>query len=536
MDTLTGGSRPKGMPHVISRKSRAALAAAALSSLALGAMAPAAADAAGTRTTFLLSRSFDGGFPDGPSRNPAVSHDQRIARLMAFDSDATNIVPGDVNGHTDVFVVNRAAPWGQDGTEWNIGTTQLVSVGMNGEPANGPSYRPALDGDAHHVPHCVAFVSEASNLVPGDTNGVADAFVRDLRTNTTVRVSVGPNGEQANGPTTEVTIDGACERAAFTSQATNLALTGKARKGWGSARTAQGNGLKQVYVHILSGTGHDRGFTGLTFLASANRAGRPANADASEPAFARNGKSVVFSSRASNLAPGDGNGQSDVFERTFTRKFVNGTQTLRFDTILVSTSTNGRTAGNGASSNPDVSDDGNFVAFQTTASNIFPGDGNGAQDVVEMDLDGRLRRRLPPTCSAVGGGRAVCPVSRSKATSLGNGDSANPSISGAGEFVLFDSDATNLKESSSIRDDANGVRDLFLWNRPTGNVSLESRSAPLRPGEKGGYLNVASERPATSSRGNYVAFTSKGTEIDAVLRAPGQLAHDLVYVRYLGTK
>jgi hypothetical protein len=349
-------------------------------------------------------------------------------------------------------------------------------------------------------------------------------------------VSVGPNGEQANGPTTEVSIDGACERVAFTSQATNLALTGKARKGWGSARTAQGNGLKQVYVHVLSGTGQDRGFAGLTFLASANRAGQPANADASEPAFARNGKAVVFSSRASNLAPGDGNGQTDVFERTFTRKFVKGAQTLRFNTILVSTSSNGRTSANGSSSNPDASDDGNFVAFQTTASNILPGDSNGAQDIVEMDLGGQLRRHLPPTCSRIGGGRVVCPPSRSKATSLGNGDSANPSISGAGEFVLFDSDATNLKESNSIRDDANGVRDLFLWNRPTGNVSLESRSAPLAPGEKGAYLSVASEKPATSSRGNYVAFTSKGTEIDAVLRAPGQLAYDLVYVRYLGTK
>lgn len=521
---------------MISRKSRAALTAAALSSLALGAAVPAVADAAGTRTTFLLSRSADGGFPNGPSRNPAVSHDQRIARLMAFESDASNIVPGDVNGQTDVFVVNRAGPWGQDGTEWNIGSTQLVSVGMNGEPANGPSTLPSLDGDARHQPHCVAFISAASNLVPGDTNGVPDAFVRDLRTNTTTRVSVGPNGEQANGPTTEVSIDGACERVAFTSQATNLALTGKARRGWGSARTAQGNGLKQVYVHILSGTGQDRGFTGLTFLASASRSGTPANADASEPAFARAGKAVVFSSRASNLTPGDGNGQLDVFERTFTRKFVKGAQTLRFDTILVSTSSNGRTSGNGSSSNPDVSDDGNFVAFQTTASNILPGDSNGAQDIVEMDLDGDLRRKLPPTCSRIGAGRVVCPPSRSKATSLGNGDSANPTISGAGEFVLFDSDATNLKESNSIRDDANGVRDMFLWNRPTGNVSLESRSAPLAPGEKGGYLNVASEKPATSSRGNYVAFTSKGTEIDAVLRAPGQLAYDLVYVRYLGTK
>lgn len=507
--------------------------------VALSAAVPAVADAAGVRTTFLLSRSATGGYPDGPSRNPTVSHDQRIARLMAYESDATNILPGDTNGTTDIFVVQRAQPWGTNGTMWNVGPTSLVSVGASGEPANGPSTLPSLDGDANHDPHCVAFISAASNLVPNDTNGVADAFVRDLRTNTTTRVSVGSGGEQANGPTTEVSIDGACERVAFTSSATNLALTKTARAGWQSARTAQGNGLKQVYVHILSGQGADASFAGMTFLASAGKSGAAANADAIEPAFARAGKAVVFSTRASNLTGGDGNGQSDVYERTFTRQFAhtgngNGNQSLKFDTVLVSTSTNGRTAGNGASSNPDVSDDGNFVAFQTTASDIIPGDANGGtQDVVEMDLDGDLARHLPPTCSKVGGGRVLCVASKSKATAQGNAESSNPTITGAGEFVLFDSIATNLKESSGIKDDSNGVRDMFLWNRPTGNVSLESRSSNPPGAVKGNYLDVASEKPATSSRGNYVAFVSQGTAIDLPL-GPGPGGMDLVYVRYLG--
>lgn len=498
----------------------------------LSALVPAAADAAGTRTTFLLSKSATGGYPDGPSRNPAISHDQRIARLMAYESDATNILPGDANGTTDVFVVQRAQPWGVNGTPWNVGPTILASVGAGGEPANGPSSLPSLDGDANHDPHCVAFISSASNLVADDTNGQPDAFVRDLRTNTTTRVSVGSNGEQANGPTSEVSIDGACERVAFTSQATNLALTKTARAGWKTARTAQGNGLKQVYVHVLAGSGSDAGFAGMTFLASASKSGAAANADAIEPAFARAGKAVVFSSRASNLTGGDGNGQSDVFERTFSRDFANSVQRLKFDTILVSTSSNGRTAGNGSSSNPDVSDDGNFVAFQTTASDIIPGDSNGAQDIVEMDLSGDLARHLPPTC-ATAAKRVVCAASKSKATSLGNAESSNPTITGAGEFVLFDSAATNLKESSSIKDDANGQRDMFLWNRPTGNVSLESRSSPPPGAVKGNYLDVASERPATSSRGNYVGFVSQGTAIDLPL-GPGAGGTDLVYVRYLG--
>jgi hypothetical protein len=525
----------------------AVLIGATLTSVALGAALPAVSAAQGTfpRTTFLLSRSAAGGFPDGPSRNPAVSHDQRIARLMAYESDATNIVAGDTNGQTDVFVVQRAQPWGDNGTPWSIGPTTIASVGTQGEPANGPSSLPSLDGDAHHNPHCVAFISSASNLVADDTNGVSDAFVRDLTTGVTQRVSVNSNGEQGNGPTTEVSIDGACERVAFTSAATNLALTATTRAAWSTAKTAQAGGSRQVYVRIINGTGADAAFKGLTFLASASTKGAAANAEAYEPAFARAGKAVVFTSRASNLAPRDGNGNTDVFERTFTRTFAHtgngrGVQAFSFATKLVSAGSSGA-AGNGASSHPDVSDDGNFVAFETTASDILPGDSNGTSDVVEMDLNGQLRKNLPYSCTAVSGGRDVCWVSKSKATSIGNGPSNNPTISGAGEFVLFDSDATNLRESQSVKEDANGVRDMFLWNRPTGNVSLESRAAPAAEGQKGDYLSVASQAPATSSRGNYVGFTSKGVTIDTplVVNLGGVTpdpVNDLVYVRYLGEK
>jgi TolB protein len=523
---------------------RGVLIGAVLSSVALSAVVPAVAGAAGTRTTFLLSRSAAGGFPDGPSRNPAVSHDQRIASLMAYESDATNITVGDANGQTDVFVVQRAQPWGENGTPWNIGPTTIASIGTNGEPANGASTLPSLDGDAHHAPHCVAFVSSASNLVADDTNGVPDAFVRDLTTGVTQRVSVNSNGEQANGPSTEVSIDGSCERVAFTSSATNLALTATKRLAWRSAQTAQAAGSRQVYVHIINASAADAAFKGLTFLASASTKGAAANAEAYEPAFARAGKAVVFTSRASNLAPRDGNGNTDVFERTFVRKFKHvgngkGVQAFKFATKLVSANAAG-SAGNGASSHPDVSDDGNFVAFETTASDILPGDSNGTSDIVEMDLNGQLRKNLPFSCSMVAGGRDVCWVSKSKATSISNGASNNPTISGAGEFVLFDSDATNLRESQSIREDSNGVRDMFLWNRPTGNVSLESRAAPAVAGLKGDYLNVASQAPATSSRGNYVGFVSKGTSIDVPLVANlgggADPTNDLVYVRYLGEK
>jgi hypothetical protein len=496
------------------RPSHALLALLAAALLAFPATSMAGADS--LRTTFLLSRAADGGLPNGPSRNAAVSHDQRIARVMAYESDASNIVGGDSNGLTDVFVVFRAGPWGSSGTPWQIGQTKIASTGLGGQPANGRSYRPALDGDSHNAPKCVAFISDASNLVPGDTNGKADAFVHYLYSGKTVRVSVDSRGKQANGSSYEVSVDGDCERVAFTSDATNLALRKGGNRAWQTAKTSQSRaGVKQVYVRVLNGKRHDKGFKGMTFLASASNSGRAGNNHSWGPYFARAGKAVVFSSLASNLTGGDGNGQADVYERTFTRQFTHlghgkGVQALVFQTRLVSATSSGK-SGNGASTNASVSDDGRYVAFQTTASNLVPGDSNGVSDVLEANMAGSRARQTW--------------VSRSEFSGIGNGPSANPVISDAGEFVLFDSEATNLKPSASVNDDPNGVRDVFLWNRPTGNVSLESRNS------ENSYLSTPSQHPATSSRGNYVPFESANPAIDlafqpALIASVSQLGGD----------
>jgi len=472
------------------------LAAAILCAAVLPA-GTAFAQADSNRTTFLLSRAFDGGLPNGVSRNAAVSHDQRIARDIAYESDATNIVPGDTNGLTDVFVVHRSGPWGSNGTPWNIGGTDLVSHGLGGLPANGRSYRPAVDGDSHHSPSCVAFVSDASNLVPGDTNGKPDAFVYNLRTKRITRVSTDSHGRQSNGSAYEVAVDGDCERVAFVSDATNLALKRTKYLAWRTARTsAAPAGTTQVYVKILRASGHDKGFKGLTFLASASHKGRAGNGSSSHVSFARAGKALVFASTASNLSRADHNGASDIYERTFNRHYVHikhkGVQVLQFRTLLVSGNGRGQ-VGNGASTDPSVSDSGQYVAFESTASNLAGGDTNGASDVFEADLKGRHPRQTI--------------VSRSKFSGLGDGASNHPVISDAGEFVLFDSLANNLRPSGNVATDTNGVRDVFLWNRPSGNVSLESRNAV------NGYLDTPSQHPATSARGNYVPFESANPAI-----------------------
>ena len=453
------------------------------------------------RTTFLLSVA-EGAFPNGPSRNAAVSHDQRIARYMAYESDASNIVAGDSNGVTDVFLVIRAQPFGHNGTPWKSAGTQLISKGTGGAPANGASYRPALDGDSHHVPHCVAFVSDASNLVAGDTNGKPDGFVYDIRSQRITRVTVNSSGAQSNGATYDISISGDCERVAFTSDATNLALTKANKAAWSMAKsTAVRPGTRQAYVHVLGGSGLDGAFKGLTFVASQANNHKAGNGNSDDAQIARSGKSVVFSSTSTNLVKGDKTGASDVYRRTIFRKFAHlgsgkGVQTLQGVTGLVSATRAGK-AGNGASSHATVTDDGRYVAFETDASNLLPGDNNGVTDIARADL-----RTSKPKQDW---------VSRTPTGGIGDGPSQNPVISDAGEFILFDSEATNLRPSESVKPDPNGVKDVFLWNAPTHNVSLESRDA------ENGYLSSPSQHPATSSRGNYVPFESANPLIDLPL-------------------
>src|SRR5947209_397853 len=198
---------------------------------ALAAVPAAHANVPGVSDTRLASRAMDGGFPNGPSQGAAFSQDRKGNELLAFDSYASNLVPGDVNGQRDVFVVHRAQPYDwavSKATNWIPGGTQPVSNGLGGAPSDGPSWGPNADGDQLHRAHCIAFLSAADNLVPGDTNGKVDAFVKDLSTGVTTRVSVGSQGQQADGDTYNVQIDGACDRVAFTSDATNLAFTSSA--------------------------------------------------------------------------------------------------------------------------------------------------------------------------------------------------------------------------------------------------------------------------------------------------------------------
>jgi hypothetical protein len=520
-------------PTRISTTLRAVAAATAL--LAALPAAAHAFDPTKDRETHLVSRSIDGTFPNGPSRNAVFAQNGQGASFLAYESDASDIVPGDVNGVTDVFVVRRGGRFTQNrGEPWQpAGPAQLVSQGMGGQPANGPSYGPHADGDAkHRRPHCVAFVSQASNLVPNDTNGKADAFVKDLRSGRIKRVSVGRRGVQSDGDTFDVNIDGSCTRVAFTSNATNLYLpkAGAKKAQRPLATLAPPLGTKQVYVRLLTNSKDNRKLGGTTFLASASNRGVPGARDSYDVTFGRlgdgcpkrcgtsAGDSVAFTSDASNLAGRDSNNVSDVYQRTFYRPVKRHKRKqgkIRPRTLLISATASGA-AGNGPSSNPDSNDDGEYVVFETDATNLSGGDSNNATDVLMRgtfrDSD---RMRV---------------VSHAKETGQANAASHDPTITSPASIVFFASDASNLQPNKPKQAgkfyDRNCMSDVFFWNTVSGNASLQSRDSEQRIPNLGENVGGSTEtlcppvvangstNPASSYYGNYFLFESSYPLLD----------------------
>ena len=515
------------------------------------------------RETHLLSQTFNGTWPDGPSQDPAFSQDRQYASVAAFDSDADNLVAGDTNGTTDVFAVYRRQPYSLAGEPWQIDNTDLISRGMGGQPADGPSYLPDVDGDQRHTPRCIAFVSAADNLVPGDTNGTPDAFVYDLDTQQVSRVSLATGGAQSDGTTYEVKVDGSCTRVAFVSDASNLALTASLTPAAAKLVTgAPAPGTKQVYVRILGDRGNNAGLQGVTFLASADSHGVPGNGDSAELAFARSpdrcgglktrgdsgAEALYFTSSSINLSPNDTDPGADIYKRSFVRD--NQLDPIAVRTRLITLGADGE------SHHPATNDTGRYVAFTTAADNMFPDDTNAALDVVRVDTATTPFK--------------VQDASRSRAVGQqGNGDSDQASISRPGSPVFFASDASNLQPTRPTRSgmfaDQNHSRDVFFWNnaQKVWLVGRDSRNRivnqPSLYGSRVARRRVPSviagptEHPAASYYGNYVLYESTYPLMDLDIAGPvlppadlvpataAQLSHGdtifhQVYVRYVGPR
>lgn len=227
-----------------------------------------------THQTSRVSVDSGGGQANGNSQNASISAD---GRYVAFDSLATNLVVGDANGASDVFLHDRTT-----------GQTIRVSVNTGGVEANGASHSPSVCAAGP----VVAFVSAASNLVDADTNGRADVFVRDLAAGSTARVSVNSAGGQADDLSFSCSISADGRRVAFDSNATNLV-------------PADTNNRVDVFLH-------DR-VTGQTRRVSMTSLRQEANDRCQNPSLAADGVSVTYDSFATNLVPDDTNGKVDTF-------------------------------------------------------------------------------------------------------------------------------------------------------------------------------------------------------------------------------
>ena len=194
------------MVHRLRRSAFAALGL--LLGSAVGVVGPGPAGALPDSTGITSRVSVKTGGAQADAQGPAGAGQPAVSdtlSVVAFVSDATNLVPDDRNGVSDVFVTQN-------------GTIKRVSVGADTE-ANGPSFTPALSSDGRFV----AFTSAADNLVPGDTNDALDVFLYDRQQSTVTRVSVAGDGTQADGDSRSPSINDDGRIVAFTSAATNLA-------------------------------------------------------------------------------------------------------------------------------------------------------------------------------------------------------------------------------------------------------------------------------------------------------------------------
>jgi hypothetical protein len=305
-----------------------------------------------TGTTTRVSVSSAGTEGNGDSRASAISAD---GRYIAFLSHGSNLVSGDTNNKSDIFVRDRVA-----------GTTTRVSVSSSGAQGDQDvSGTPSISADGRYV----GFGSSATTLAPNDTNGVSDSFVRDLTTGTTTRVSTSSFRDQANAASSSPDISANGSAVAYSSDATNLTPN-------------DFNGEPDVFVHELG--------SGLTSRVSLSSAGQEGNDSSGGAVISADGRYVAFSSLATTLKTPDGNVGDALFSGTDT--FIHDRNNA--STTIVSVTTSGSQVF-GHHSGPDISADGRYVAFHSGGSSLVSGDTNGAQDIFLRD------RGAPPAPPAV---------------------------------------------------------------------------------------------------------------------------------------
>ncbi len=283
-------------------------------------------------STILISKDSGGVQGNGFSTRPSISSD---GRYVAFRSSATNFVAVDANGIIDDIYLHDVV----------TGVTELISISTGGVQADGISDRPSISGDGTRV----AYRSDATNLVAGDTNLIRDVFLRDLTAGTTILVSVSSSGVLSNAESTRPAVSENGEFVVYRSLASNLV-------------SGDNNLAEDVFRYQIA--------TGTTIRVSVTSTGLEGNGDSSVPYVNADGTMVVFRSIATNLVSGDTNLNEDVFLHNVSTGA----------TSLISMSEQG-VIGDAGSTNPAISGAGDLIGFESGATNLVPNDTNLLQDV-----------------------------------------------------------------------------------------------------------------------------------------------------------
>lgn len=389
------------------------------------------------------------------SSDPSISANGRYA---AFASAASNLAAGDTNGVRDVFVRDRQTD-----------TTTRVSVSTGGTQGNNDSFEPEISADGS----AVVFTSRGSNLVAGDTNGVADVFAHDMITGTTSRVDRTFSGGETNFASLAPAVSGDGRYVAYSSSANNI-FPGDSNAG--------------ADILVFDRT------TSTTQLASISTSSSPSGfgEENNNPAISGNGRYVAFESGSSTFDPADTNGKRDIY----LRDLVSST------TTRISRPTGGGLA-DGNSFNAKVSGNSGWVVYSSDATNLVAGDTNNARDAF-ITSTSTLATDL---------------VSKSTGGAIGNGASDAPSVNTDGTYVTYDSAASNL-----VSGDTNNVADIFVVNRATATTTRESLS------NDGLQSTTASSKPDLTGDGQNVIFQSFASD----LVAGDTNNHSDVFVHQLG--
>ncbi len=300
-------------------------------------------------------------------------------------------------------------------------TTRKISVGPNGEVSDQRSFDPFVSADGRYV----SFISYATNLVPGDTNrhdwvdDGLDVFLYDWVTNSLERVSLTWDGKQIDGNSVGF-ITADAKYVVFTSDGINVEST-----------PSNGGRDNAIYVRDLQTGAIER------ITKGAGGAYPDGTVVGAIPSY--DGRFITYLSDATNLVT-DSNGYRDVM--------LYDRQTQQ--TTLISKPVGGGES-NGDSGKATISSDGRYIAFHSEASNLVANDTNQKTDVFLYD-------RLMGTLEL---------VSVSSTGVQGNADSKEPAICGSGRFVSFTSEATNL-----VTLPHNGYRQIFVHDRVTKRTFL----------------------------------------------------------------